>query len=228
MQIGNQIVIQEPDINQHEKDGSLLVCQARQIRIENNEDREVAAAFMLEIKETIKRIELEFNGTDENPGPVVLAHKAWKSGVALRDRALKQFVEAYAIISAIDKRYQYDIEQKRLAEARKAEEEARKKAEQERKQAISDAKKLGDREAVEMLKEAPLTVISEAPKTAPVQKVEGLRRSAPIWKFRVVNDALIPRKYLMVNDKAIQDSVKNLGTNHGIPGITVYDARSEM
>ncbi len=226
--MGTQVVINQPDPEGHERNGNLLISQANQIAVSNNEDREVAAAFVVEIRETIQRIEAEFNGTEDNPGPVSLAHKAWKSGVALRDRALKSFITAKGMIEAKIKRYEYDIEQKRQEEARKAEALARKKAEELRAQQISEAKKTGDREAVQNLKDAPLTVFAAAPKTQEVPKVEGLRRSAPVWKWRVTNEALIPRKYLMIDDTNISGTVRAQGAKACIPGISVYDARAEL
>lgn len=222
----SEIVIYPPDPEPHEHAGSLLVQQAKEVVVTCNDEREVAAAFVAEIDSKIKGIKMQFDGSEQTPGPVLLAYRAWKSGVALRDRALLSFVEARTIVVGVVKRFEFQVEQDRIAESRKAEAAARKKAEEERERAILEAKKLGDREAVKNLKEAPISVPAVAPITPEVTKAAGLRRSSPEWDWEVANADKIPCKYHMLNDKAISAQVKALGPKHGIPGITVFDRRS--
>lgn len=222
----NDIVIKQPDPAEHERSGGLLVSQANEVVVTNLDDREHAGMFLNQINATIKAIEMEFDGSDETPGPVALAYRAWKSGVSLRDRALASFKAAKSIIDGKIKRFEYETEQKRIAEARKAEAIARQKAEEERARAIAEAKKLGDREAVDNLKEAPISVVAAAPKTPEIPKTEGMRRSAPVWDFDITDENKIPARFKMVDEKAIRAIVNQLGPKHGIPGITVFDSRS--
>jgi hypothetical protein len=220
------IVIQQPDPEEHERHGSVLVTEANGVVIANNDDRELAGAFVNNIDETLKRILKEFDGTQENPGPVTLAHRAWKSGVALRERAIASFVMAKGIINGKVRKYEYDVEKKRLEEANRLQKKAQEEAEERRKQQIAEAKRLGDREAVENLKAAPISVVAPPPKTPEVNKVAGMRRTAPMWDFEITDEAKIPRRFLVVDESAIRALVKRLGAQHGIPGITVFDSRS--
>lgn len=222
----NEIILREPETAVHENAGGLLVAQANEVVVTNNDEREVAGAFLSEISGKIKLIEMEFDGTEDSPGPTKKAHAAWKSMVSLRDKALLSFKSAKEIISRKIQKFEYDVEQARLEENRRNELVARKKAEDDRKREIEAAKASGDKEAAKALKTAPLSV-QTAPVSVPeVPKVAGMRRSAPVWDFQIVDAAKLPRKYLMPDEKAIRNIVKALGQEHGIPGVSVFDSRS--
>lgn len=225
--MADDIIIRQPDPEEHRREGSLLIEQARDIVVTNNDEWELAGLFLQNIDGLIKRVKLAFDGTDTAPGPVALAHKAWKSGVALRDKALEPAEEAKSIVVAVRRKYEFEVEQKRLAEARKAEQKAFEEAQARRKKEIEEARKLGDREAASQLKQAPLDIRPAAPKTPEVPKVAGQRRSAPIWDFTITNENLIPDKFWIVDEGKVRAHVKAFGLNHDIPGITVFDARSK-
>lgn len=221
----NDIVIKQPDPVEHERSGGILVSQANSVVVTSNAEREHAAMFLEEVDSKIKLITQEFNGSENEPGPVTLAHRAWKSGVALRDRALASFKIAKEVITTKVRRFEYDVEQKRVKEARKAQAEAFRKAEEHRKQAIAEAKRIGDRESADNLKEAPIVAAAVAPKTPEVNKVAGIRRSSPMWDWELVSIDKVPRSYLVVDERAVGATVRSLGPKAGIPGISVYDKR---
>lgn len=222
----SDIIIHQPNPEEHEKVGSHLVQEANSVTISTPDEWEHAGMFLNEISGRIEIIEKEFNGTDEIPGPVTLAHKAWKSGVALRERALAGLKMAKEIVMGKRRKFEFDLEQARLKEARRLQAEATQKAEEERKRQIAEAKRQGDKEAAQKLKEAHLEVSVQAPSTPEIGKVEGQRRSSPIWAWDMVNEAKIPNDLWIVNEKEISARVKRLGPKAGIPGITIYDARS--
>lgn len=224
--MGNEVIIRQLDPQEHEKRGSLYVRDAEDAIIKSADDRELAGTVVEELNEKIKLIENEFNGTDENPGPVTLAHRTWKSGVALRDRALAGLVMAKSIWVRKVKKFEFDVEQKRLEENRKAEKIAREKAEAERQRQVEEARKLKDKESVKQLQQAPITFSVPAPKTPEIQKAEGLRRSSPEWDWELVDENQVPDRFKMLNEKAISSQVKSLGPKCGIAGINVFDKRS--
>lgn len=221
----NEITIRQLDPTEHEKKGSLLVAQAQEAVIADNDTRELAGTIVAEINSKIALIEMEFDGSDETPGPVKLSHRTWKSAVALRDKALFTFKAAKDIWIAKIKKFEYDTEQARLRESRRLEEQARAKAEKERQVRIAEAKRLGDMEAARNLKAAPLNVIVQAPKTPEVTKAAGLRRSAPDWQFTITNPALVPDRFWIIDESRVKAEVKSRGAQHGIPGVIVFDAR---
>lgn len=222
----SDIVVRQPDPEPHERSGALIVQQANEVTVTSLDEREHAGMFSSQIGSEIKAIELEFDGTEEKPGPCQLLYRGWKSVVSLRERATAARKEAKVIIDGRIKRFEFDVEQKRLAEARKAESIARQKAEDERARQILEAKRLGDREAVQNLKQAPISVVTPPPKTPEIPKTEGMRRSSPIWDFEVTDPNKVPRRYYILDEVAIRKVVKALGPKHGIPGINVFDARS--
>jgi hypothetical protein len=61
--------------------------------------------------------------------------------------------------------------------------------------------------------------------TPPIQKQKG-ESTREYWKFEVIDDKLIPRKYLMVDTKKIQGVVSSLKGETEIPGVRVYSEKS--
>lgn len=222
----DEIIIRQPDPEPYVQSGMEAIRNAEEAVIQNIEDKELAGSIADNLRTAIGRINMEFDGTKENPGPVALQHRAWKAGVALREKAVGGFQKALDMWVQKARKFDYDVEQKRQAEARKAEALAQKKAQEERDRQIAEAKKLGDRETVENLKEAPIVVQAAAPKTPEVTKVDGFRRSNPIWDWELVNIDKVERKYMTIDKKNVDALVKKLGPKAGIAGINVYDARS--
>jgi hypothetical protein len=118
-----------------------------------------------------------------------------------------------------------------LAEtAKRREEEERlrqiavKAEEEERLQAAIQAEKEGDKEVAEaILSESvyvhPPIVETQAP------KIDGLAM-AITWRWRITNEALIPRSYLMPDEVRINGVVRSLKSDCNIPGIEVYPEQS--
>lgn len=221
------IAIRQPDPEPYVRAGSEMVENARAAVIESNDDRELAGTVVAELDRKIKLIEYEFDGTDADPGPTKAAHMAWKKMVALRDKALFGFVEAKKLWNGQIRLFEFNIEQKRKEEARKAEAVALQKAEEARKKEIAEAKRIGDKEGAAQLKQAPLIVNAAPPKTPEVTKADGLRRSSPIWRWRLANESKVPAEFRCLDEKKIDQWVRSQGAKANIPGIIVYDARGE-
>lgn len=212
----NEIVLQQPDDQEFKGKGAELVRQAQELTITSHDEYEHAGAWLVEVKGIGKRLLERF--TD----PCSKAMAAWKSMTKMRDEALEPFTMTEGIIKQKMGKYQWDIEEKRRKEAERQAAIARKKAEDDRKRQIEEARKLGDREAVENLKEAPLEVVAEAPKTPEAPKVSGVSYRK-VWKVQSVNIGALPARYLMPDMKAIEGVVRSLGSKHGISGVTVVE-----
>ena len=125
--------------------------------------------------------------------------------------------------------------QKRLA--REAEEAARKRAQEEaackareeaERRAIDDAIALeasGDAEGAEAVLANPAPVpsryVAPAPVAPAVAHISGVTTREE-WDFRIVNEALIPREYLVVNEAAIRSVVKSTKGRATIGGVEVF------
>lgn len=146
-------------------------------------------------------------------------------------------------------------EERRLEAQRKAEEERKEReriAEQERKQrereaeAARKAGEIGKREAERLKKEAAeaaarekaraaedariaATQVQEVKVETAVPKVAGIKQRVN-WKFKVVNQALVPRAFLMPDEVSIGQEVRRIKdkakAESMIPGILVWDEDS--
>lgn len=125
-------------------------------------------------------------------------------------------------------KFRDEQERKRLEEQRRLEREQREREEQLRLEQAAEleraAQQTGDvslQEAAEQLIEAPITVAPVTPYTPPAPKVEGLSYRET-WKFEIINTNLVPRQYLMPDEKAIGRVVSGLKDRTTIPGVRVY------
>lgn len=214
--MANEIVLQQPDDGEFKGKGAELVRQANELVITSHDEYEHAGAWLVEVKGIGKRLLERF--TD----PCSKAMAAWKSMTKMRDEALEPFTMTEGIIKQKMGKYQWDIEEKRRKEAEKQAQIARKKAEDDRARQIEEARRLGDREAAQNLRDAPLEVAAAAPKTQEAPKVSGVSHRK-VWKVSNVNIAMLPERYMIPDYKAIDGVVRSLGAKHGIPGVTVVE-----
>lgn len=154
-------------------------------------------------------------------------HQAHRRATAHRNQALAPLQAADDIV--LKKRMVYDREQERLAR----EEEDRKRAaavqEQQAKalEAAAEIEKAGDAEGAKAVMEEalaapppPIVVRPDIPKMAGAVKTT-------TWKFRVKDEALVPREYLMLDESKIGRVVRALEDKTNIPGIEAYPHRGE-
>lgn len=213
--------IVQPKTERMEKEGNNILTMAGAMKVTDNASFEMAANFLNEVKAIYKRILLEFEGTEDNLGPVKAAHAAWKKMVALRDRMLQPFGEAETIVKQAMSTYTWEQNEKRRKEAEEAEAKARKQAEDARlaeAQKMSDA---GDKAGADAILDAPIVSVAAAPVATPEPpKVKGVSYRED-YDFVISNEAMLPRKYLMPNEAAIRKVVRALGRNCDIAGVTV-------
>lgn len=122
-------------------------------------------------------------------------------------RAIKQGIKTY-----LDK-----VEQERIEQERKAREAAAK--EQARLQKLADAaREKGKEERAETLEFRAQAVTAAPP--PPMPKAAGTSRRTT-WTFTVTDPALIPREYLLIDEKKIGAVVRAMKADTNIPGISV-------
>jgi len=152
------------------------------------------------------------------------AHELHKDALA---KKAKYFVPTEAGVRAVKKLMSdYDTEQERI---RKAEEvrlaEIARQQEEERLLAEAElAEKSGNKEEAQAIIDAPVYVPPVVvPKSVP--KMEGGPVYRTIWKFRIKNASLIPRQYLIPDEKAIGGVIRSSQGRITIPGIEAYEER---
>lgn len=115
----------------------------------------------------------------------------------------------------------YHAEQERIRAKEQAEADERARKERDRVEAQArKAAESGKVEKAAQLEQRAATVVApiiqrEAPKVAGLQMREA-------WKFQVTDPSLVPREYLVVDEKKIRGVVMALKGEAKIPGVRVY------
>lgn len=197
-----------------QKQSSPIVKKAQALVVITAEDYSSAGELLLDIKDLEKRIIGRFED------PKQKAHEAHKAITALEKELLSGPRQAKSVIEAklaAWRNEQYKIEQEKQAKLQ-AQLEAEAKKEQEKEAA--KLKKSGDAKGAKALLQQEIIV--EAPKVeSEIPKVEGLSVRRP-WKGEVVDASLLPREYLMPDEKKINAVVRALGERAVIPGVKIY------
>jgi len=118
-------------------------------------------------------------------------------------------------------RWQAEQERKRREEEERLRREVEKKLEEERLRKALELEKEGKKDEAEAALNEPAFVPPPPPPTQAVPKVQGVKFRT-VWKFKIVDEAKIPREYLMVDEKKIRKVVEALKEQANIPGIEVY------
>lgn len=211
-----------------------LADQALAVRVTNNTERTAAA----EMGKAIAAMEKEVGSVFD---PIVAAaNSAHKVAVAKRAEVLDPLARAKRFLASCIGGYDQEQERIRRAEEerlrreqreREAQEAARLRKEAENR-ALAEAQAaadMGDAGLAEMILDAPVVVEAPAPVPvivpAMVESTEGVARRTT-WKFRIENEALIPREFLMVDEKKIGGIVRAMKGATRIPGVVAYEEAS--
>jgi len=188
-----------------------LIKIAKELVIETEEQATEASEMVKKLKELESEIRASFD-------PVIdKAYKAHKEAIAQRDEHLKPVLEAQKKIKDCLSKWKEKEELKRLQEAMRIAEEKRKEEEEKRLQQAELLEKMGETEKANEILEQPIFC---APETEKI-KVEGIS-FAEIWTYEIINEAEIPREYLMPDEKKINSVVKAMKNNIEIPGIKIF------
>lgn len=221
-----------------------IEAEVRTLAIVNDETFTAAGAILRDIATYIKRV-----GEVMNP-VVAAAHNAHRVAVGQRDALLRPATLAKTALGS--KMVAYELEQSRLRreaeetqrrERERLEREAREAAAAEQRRLLKAAEDArlesavaleaaGDTQAAQRLVEAPIVVpvvnaapvVLATPPPPALPKAEGTSfRTDHGW--RVTNEALVPRIYLMLNESAIGKVYRALGPKTDIPGTEYVEKR---
>ncbi len=185
---------------------------ARELAIRSADERAAAVEAVRAIR---RRAEQWLQAVEET---VKTAHAAWKAAVAHRDSILVPLKELEAKVKEAIIRF--DREQEELR--KKEEEKIRAQIEKEKQELqarLESAKKAETKAAIELrlnaLRGAEVSLPSAQNKT------EG-EYTAEVWKWEVENPDLVPRSYLTIDEKKINQVVRIMKGQTNIPGIKVW------
>jgi len=181
--------------------------------IVDNDSYLASAEDLKQIKAQIKAIE-DYRKSITDP-----INEQIKRIKAFFDVPINKLKEAEEVIKGAILKYQKEQERIRLEEQARLREEAEKfRLELEQK-----AKKLeeqGKTEKAEEVKQQAETIITPILANDTV-KVAGISKMK-VWKYRITNESLIPREYLIPNEKMLTQIAKSTKGALKIPGVEFY------
>lgn len=113
-------------------------------------------------------------------------------------------------------------EERRIAAERKAKEDAeRKRIEEERLRQAEALQARGATKLADAVLEKPI-VVQEQPKAAPIESAFGHDRER--WVIEITDVALIPREYMVPDEKKLAAMARALKGAFKVPGVRAYNA----
>lgn len=204
--------------NQIESEALSLPNKARSLAIVSNETYMQAGEMLLTIKALRKQVDASFD-------PVIkAAHNAHKAAVAEKKRIEEPLATAEGILKPAMAAWNQKQEEARRAEEARLQALAIKAEEDRRLAEAAVAQAAGDTRAAEAALAAPITTPTVVlASTTP--KLDGVSFTAR-WTFQIVDASLIPREFLMPDEKRIGQYVRAMKDAGNIPGIRIYSEQT--
>ena len=213
------IQIISPETTDLQESAGTMTGQAAMLTVKDDASFTVGGEMLLEIKKRAKLVEERF------AEPVSAANKAHKALTALRDSVLAPFRSAETTIKGKLGTYQAEVEQARRIEAERLRKQAEAQAEADRIQKAQDLMDKGDLKACEQTLNAPIAPVAIKVVTPEPPKVAGLSFREE-WDFEIVDSALVPSEYKIVDEVKLRKVVKALGkAASNINGIRVFSRK---
>lgn len=190
------------------------LAQAKALSIVTQTDAEQGGRMLLEIKALRKQVDASFDPIIET------AHTAHKTALTQKKQHTAPLDEAEGIIKRGMAAYATEQQRIQQEEQKRLEELARKEAEEKQNAAAEAAWDAGWQEEAVATLEAPPVVI---PKVAPPPPKIAGAVTRKVWKYRIVNEAAIPREYLMVDESKIRRVVTAMAGATNIPGVQAFE-----
>jgi len=193
------------------------MAEAKAISVTDNDTYSMACDFL----KGLKAIEKEINDTFD---PIIKKQfEAHKEAVAQKKRHLEPIQRAEALVKPKLGAYVEEQEQIRREEERRLEAEARRREEEQRLALAAELEQNGDGDGAVALISEPIEIAPVViPKSVP--KVDGIVMRG-VWKFKVVNEAIVPRLYLKVDEAKVGQVVRAMKSQTNIPGIQPYEEK---
>lgn len=188
---------------------------SKELVVNSSEAREAAIIAIREVKISKDQIINFFKDSKTK------AYATWKSIVSNE----KSFTDQLDLIEQSAKRIiiQYDAEEaeKQRKEQARLQAEVDAKARRERERLQKKAAKLKTPEKIQERLEEAESIVAPVVQVAEPEKVKGASTSKT-WKARVVDISIIPREYLVVNQKALDALARATKGAINIKGVEFY------
>jgi len=196
------------------------VTWANSLAITTDADFTDAAEQLKGIKSLQKEIEASYGPLKQK------ASEAHKAIVAEEKRQLAPLVKAEAVCKSLMLTYQQAEQRKAEGQRRRLQAEADEKARREREALEKKAAAAKKPETQQKYQEQAAQVMAPVVAVAPsVPKVSGIS-TKKIWKARIVDEAKIPRAYLMVDTVKLDRYARAMGSQASVEGVVFYQEDS--
>jgi len=214
---GGRTVNEEMQVAEIRQEVAPVVAQAGALVVQTPEQYEGAAVFLKVVKGAQKKVTDFF-------GPIkAAAHAAWKKTTEGEAVLLKPLTDAEATIKRKMLTFAQVEEEKRQAEQRRLQAAADEAARKERERLEKEAAKLKTPELREARLEQAAMVAAPVVTVASVRPVVAGQSLRKTWKARVVNLAIVPREWLVVNEPALQAFARSTKGAVQIAGVEMYE-----
>ncbi len=209
------VKIEESQVEAVRAEIAPILAAAKAIEVVDEESHTKALGLAAECTKRSRKVEEVWAESRE------AAHRAWKTITETIAGFTKPLQEAARICNQKAYTWNKAEQDRRRVEAEKLERENAKKLEDERLRQAEELAKAGKPKLADAVLEQPVEV---APvQAAPVEKPEGVSYREN-WKFEIKSPDVLPREFLMPDEKKIGQVVKAMKGATKIPGVFVWDA----
>ncbi len=193
---------------------------SKSVVVNTAEDRATAITTLQEVKSKRQRVVDFFLDSKSK------AHAAWKAIVASE----KSFTDRLDMIEAAVKKavltFDAEAERIRREEQQRLQAEADALAKKERERLEREAAKLKTPELKERRLATAAAVVAPIVQLAPVSFSTPDASTRKIWRHRIVNAALVPREFLIVNETALAAFAKSTKGQTAVAGVEFFEESS--
>lgn len=209
-------VVEAEVVDSIKSEGAPLIEQAKAIArsIVGAESYKAAGDFMLKIKAHRKLV-----GEKLGP-PKQAAHSAWSKLCSLEKELDTPYANAEIEVKNGMSAYLREEENKRKAAEAEMRAKLRKEEEDRRIEQAQQLEKQGKHEQAAAVIDKPIN--TPAVTMAAPEKVAGEIRKK-VWKFEIVDPAIVPREFMVVDEKKVRQAVQLWGEKTKIPGVNVWE-----
>jgi hypothetical protein len=194
-----------------------VLAQARSLTVQTYDQATQAQQLLDLIKTGIREMERLFDTT--------AAHAAWQAACKRKKEQLAPWLEAEKLVKDSILNWQRSEEEARLEQQRILQQAATKAAEMERERLAKKAAKAVRPETKERYQEQAAQILAPVISVPEGPKLNGVMTKRT-WVAEVVDANLVPRMFLEVNLKALNQYARNMKQGASVPGVRFREVES--
>jgi hypothetical protein len=150
------------------------------------------------------------------------AHMAWKAITEKESGYLGVLDQVERTVKGVVLSYDQEQEAARVAEEQRLQAEADAKAEAERARLLREAARTKNPALKEAKLEQAEAVVAPTVSVAPTIERQAGESTRTTWKARVLNPMIVPRKWLVVDEKKLNAYARETEGKETVPGVEFY------